>query len=49
MATDVDMADESTYDSCKWDLLIGDDATVVLVQRDVQIELPELETFVEVD
>ena len=49
MATDVDVADESTYDSCKWDLLIGDDATVVLVQRDIQIELPELETFVEVD
>ncbi len=49
MATGVDMADEVTYDSCKWDLLIGDDATVVLIQRDVQIELPELETYVEVD
>jgi uncharacterized OB-fold protein len=49
MATGVEMADEVTYDSCKWDLLIGDDATVVLIQRDVQIELPELETHVEVD
>tara|TARA_B110001452_G_scaffold146949_2_gene122232 strand:+ start:7327 stop:8160 length:834 start_codon:yes stop_codon:yes gene_type:complete len=49
MATGVDMADEVTYDSCKWDLLIGHDATVVLIQRDVQIELPELETYVEVD
>ena len=49
MATGVDVADEVTYDSCKWDLLIGHDATVVLIQRDVQIELPELETYVEVD
>ncbi|MDA8530295.1 hypothetical protein OAO46_00785 [Candidatus Poseidonia alphae] len=49
MATGVAMADEETYDSCKWDLLIGDDATVVLVQRDTSIELPVLDTQIEVD
>jgi len=49
MATGVVVADDESYEACEWDVMIGDDATVVILRRNTTVELPVLETQVEVD
>lgn len=49
MATGVEVANDESYGRCEWDLMIGDDATVAILRRDADVELPILEAQVEVD
>ena len=49
MATGVEVTNDESYDRCQWDLMIGDDATVAILRRDADVELPILEAQVEVD
>ncbi|MBQ70065.1 MAG: hypothetical protein CMA65_01060 [Euryarchaeota archaeon] len=49
MATGVLVANDESYDGCEWDLMVGDDATVAMLKRNTDIELPLIDTHVEVD
>lgn len=48
-ATGIKVADETTFDDCEWDLLLSDEATVVLVQRGTEVELPQFDVDIPVD
>lgn len=48
-STGIMVADESTFDNCEWDLLLSDEATVVLMQRGTEVALPQFDVDIPVD
>ena len=48
-ATNVIIADESIFEECEWDLLLSDEATVVLMRRGSDVELPQFDVDLPVD
>ena len=48
-STSILIADETTFEACEWDLLLSDEATVVLMRRGSDVELPQFDVDLPVD